>query len=464
MGSAVGDARTQTERSRVFAHSSRRPNFRLPPTSGLLTFTVLLAGPFPAAAQSGLAAVVCVGSERQTLASSGPVRRVITEDVAVVYRVGVRANDREVLEQSLIGELGDPAEASCAWSSHGDNHVAIIRYTGAIRGDLALDPDDQRFQAFAVGYGRSAESAEENATTVNARFATYYDGSGYDLLVAESWVGGASDAPASAPADGAGVPRVSPAADPTLTTGGQTNPDRTPPVDAAETCAAGRSVSGCWMEPSNQPDCNLWIWTYLMAARTATWSGRCSGGYAQGAGTTQWHDDDETMTGEGVLVDGKQQGNWTFRDSDGRVFEGPFVDGEAHGDWKYHSVYGTTYLWPFVHGKLDGDSVSWGSDGSVTLTRYVDGKRNGDSVSWSEDGSVSLYPIVDGEYHGIAVLCKSGYTANVQGVWVYENNAQVERYFRYEWIEDPQLARAAAAVCVRALSLKKPSPRPRRGP
>lgn len=58
--------------------------------------------------------------------------------------------------------------------------MTIVRYTGAIRRDLTLDPDDPRFQAFAVGFGRSAAAAEENATTVNARFATYYDGSGYD--------------------------------------------------------------------------------------------------------------------------------------------------------------------------------------------------------------------------------------------------------------------------------------------
>ena len=41
---------------------------------------------------------------------------------------------------------------SCLWSNPGDNHVAIIRYTGAIRRDLTLDPDDPRFQAFAVGW------------------------------------------------------------------------------------------------------------------------------------------------------------------------------------------------------------------------------------------------------------------------------------------------------------------------
>ena len=140
----------------------------------------------PAAAQSGPAAVVCVGSEL-TRESSNPVPRVITEDVAVTYRVGVGADDREEIERTLLAELGDHAEASCLWSNPGDSHVAIIRFTGVLRRDLTLDPDDPRFQAFAVGYGTSAEAAQENATTVSARFATYYDGSGYEVLVAESW-------------------------------------------------------------------------------------------------------------------------------------------------------------------------------------------------------------------------------------------------------------------------------------
>ena len=154
----------------------------------LLAAGLLLLGPSPAAAQAGDAAVACVGSAIETLDSSSPVRRLITEDVAVVYRVGVRAEDREATERSLLAELGEHAEVSCLWSNPGDNHVAIVRYTGAIRRDLTLDPDDPRFQGFAVGYGRSPEAAEENATTVNTRFATHYDGSGYEVLVAERWV------------------------------------------------------------------------------------------------------------------------------------------------------------------------------------------------------------------------------------------------------------------------------------
>ena len=54
----------------------------------------LAATSHPVAAQSGSEAVVCVGSERRTLATS-PIRRVYTEDMEVVYRIGADIGQRD---------------------------------------------------------------------------------------------------------------------------------------------------------------------------------------------------------------------------------------------------------------------------------------------------------------------------------------------------------------------------------
>ncbi|WP_420634272.1 hypothetical protein [Candidatus Palauibacter sp.] len=290
--------------------------------AGVLAATMLLLGSSPAAAQFGDAAVVCVGSELETLDSSNPVRRVITEDVAVIYRVGVGAEDREGMERSLLAELGDHAEVSCLWSNPGDSHMAIVRYTGAIRGDLTLDPEDPRFQGFGVGYGRIAEAAEENATTVNARFATYYDGSGYEVLVAETWAVGTGDVPGAAHT--AGEPSPIPANAPQVAA--------TAPVSPEETCAEAVTASACWMEAANQPGCYLWSPRSFDRDR-GTWSGECAGGYAQGTGTIVWRGGsviDET----GTHIDGIRQGRWILRyNSDGTVTEGTYVDGEKNGRW-----------------------------------------------------------------------------------------------------------------------------------
>ena len=309
----------------------------------LMAGLLLLASSALAAAQSASATVVCVGSDRQTLESSNPVRRVITEDVAVVYRLGVPIDDREGMEQSLVAELGDVAEASCLWSDAGDSHVVIIRYTGAIRRDLTLDPDDPRFQAFSVGYGTSAQAAEENATRLDARFSTYADRSGYDVLVAESWAVGADGSAGTAQEAGepgpisADVPRVA----------------ATAPFKPRETCAESVTEGACWMEVANQPAC------YLRSPRgrgRGTWSGQCAGGYAQGTGAIVWSGGsviDET----GTHIDGIRHGRWVVRwNFDGTVQEGTYVDGEKNGPWlTCHLADGAVlaYTESYVAGKED---------------------------------------------------------------------------------------------------------------
>ena len=156
---------------------------------------VLLAGSVPASAQSEAGAVVCVGSDLSTLRTPDPDRRfgwegmavVYRSDVAVTHRVGVPLDGRQGVERALRSELGDHAEVSCTWSKRGDRHIAIIRYTSAIRLAPTSNPDGSVFQRFAIGFGANAEAAETNATTGNDHFARYYDGGGYEVLVRESW-------------------------------------------------------------------------------------------------------------------------------------------------------------------------------------------------------------------------------------------------------------------------------------
>ena len=151
---------------------------------------LLLAEFSSAGAQEGLGTVVCVGSELESIASAGPVRRVIRKDVELVYRAAVEFADRDEIEAGLREELGQ-AEVRCTWSEPGSSHVVVVSYAGVIPLDLTIDPDDPRFQGFSVGYGTDWDGAEENAR-LDARFNTYYDGSGYEVIVREQWsVGGA---------------------------------------------------------------------------------------------------------------------------------------------------------------------------------------------------------------------------------------------------------------------------------
>ena len=267
----------------------------------LSLFLALSTSGTVASAQQNLGSVVCVASELESLAGSGPVRRVIQRDTELVYRVGVGLSSQDEVERGLRAELGAAGEIWCAWSEPEQSHVVVVSYNGVVREDLTIDPEDLRYQSFAVGYGTSWEEAERWATTLNDRFATNYDGDGYEVLVRETW--GAA----------------------------RSQPDL--PREAIYTGNA--SSEGLWMEIENHPGCYLWN-PFPVDNETVSWSGECSGGFAQGRGETTWYQNDEVSeTDVGLRQGGLSEGFWVISDPDGSRSEGSFVDGLRHGVWTY---------------------------------------------------------------------------------------------------------------------------------
>ena len=262
---------------------------------------VLLGGLETASAQQSLDSVVCVASELETLAGSGPVRRVIQRDTEVVYRVGVSLPDQEQVERGLRGELTTSGEIRCTWSQPEHSHVVVVSYHGVVRQDLTIDPEDPRYQSFSVGYGTSWEEAERSATTLNDRFATNYDGDGYEMLVRETW----------------GVARsLARLAD-------------------EEICSGIYSADGCWMEITDHPGCYLWN-PFPVDNETVGWRGQCSEGFAHGSGEVSWYENGEvSQTVSGLKRRGKSEGFTVIRDADGSRSEGAFVDDSPHGVWTY---------------------------------------------------------------------------------------------------------------------------------
>ena len=261
------------------------------PIGSLLVFAlVLVAGYLPAAAQSGSEAVVCVGSERRTFATN-PIRRVYTEDMEIVYRIGADIGRRDQVERDLSSELGSYPEVWCAWSDSGDDHAVIISYTGVIRQDLTVDPEDPRFQAFTVGFGEDFDEAETQATTISQRFSSQNDGSGYEVLLRETW----SVAEGVVAADG--------------------EPEFDPPEGPI--CTGDYSPDSCWMELVDRPGCYLWN-PAPQDNETVTWSGQCSNGFAQGAGRVNWYENDElNQIEETGFQDGRRDGLLIVRDANG---------------------------------------------------------------------------------------------------------------------------------------------------
>ena len=308
-----------------------------------LTFAVATSS-LSAAAQSGSEAVVCVGSETRTLATN-PIRRVFTEDMEVVYRTGVDIGERDQIERTLTSELGSFPEVWCAWSDPGDDHAVIISYTGVIRQDLTVDPEDPRFQAFSVGFGTDFDAAETQATTISQRFSSYNDGSGFEVLLRQTW-------------------RVA---------------EARPAIPEGEIYEGVASSEGLWMEISNQPGCYLWN-PVPVDDETANWSGECSEGFAQGDGRIDWYQHGALdAISETRFRDGRRDGPTVFRSADGTLeAEGPYVNGQRHGTWTHVYDDGSRGVGPFANDQLHGIWTYLDENGTELGTqRFENGRRVG---------------------------------------------------------------------------------------
>ena len=318
----------------------------------------LAATALPAAAQSGSEAVVCVGSERRTLATN-PIRRVYTEDMEIVYRIGADIGQRDQVERDLSSDLGSYPEVWCAWSDPGDDHAVIISYTGVIRQDLTVDPEDPRFQAFSVGFGTDFDAAETQATTINQRFSSQSDGSEYEVLLRETW--GVAE----------GV------------VAGDSEPAFSPPEGPI--CTGRASSEGCWAEISNHPGCYLWN-PGPRDGFTANWSGECSEGFAEGRGEVTWRWNDGSAIDSGLFQGGKREGFHVVSWSNGERYEGSYVNDEQQGTWTFVWENGTRDVGPMVNGERHGNWRISFDGGSRGEGPYVNGEMHGTWTIFREDG------------------------------------------------------------------------------
>jgi len=120
-------------------------------------------------------------------------------------------------------------------------------------------------------------------------------------------------------------------------------------------------------------------------------------GRKQGHWVERWSDG---SVFEGPYVDDKQHGHWIWRFANGNVHEGPYVDGKRHGRWVVRLADGAVFEGPYVDDKEHGHWVERFADGGVYEGPYVDGKRHGHWVERFANGDVWEGPYVDGKKHG----------------------------------------------------------------
>ena len=181
--------------------------------------------------------------------------------------------------------------------------------------------------------------------------------------------------------------------------------------------------SQCWTELANQPGCYVWN-PHRQPPETATWTGGCSSGLAEGPGTLTWewppnnrqehngtmrrgrHHGDSVQrfengnVGEGPYVNGERNGHWVWRYSDGGMAEGANVNGERSGHWVQRFADGTIAEGPYVNDEWNGHWVWRYPDGQVEEGPYVNGEQNGHWVVRFPSGQVAEGPFVNGQEHG----------------------------------------------------------------
>ena len=146
-----------------------------------------------------------------------------------------------------------------------------------------------------------------------------------------------------------------------------------PAVALKPECAGAAKGTSCWKDVANRPGCR--VWDYFTPDATITWSGKCSGGVADGRGTLKWSKGEKTIRSTGTLSNGKRHGRWVTSRANGVVQEGPYVDGKPHGRWVTRYPDGMVREGPYVEGKRHGRWVWRRGDRTVGEDEYVNGKK-----------------------------------------------------------------------------------------
>lgn len=259
-------------------------------------------------------------------------------------------------------------------------------------------------------------------------------------------------------------------------------------------CGPRPDSSGCWREVVNRPECHVWVEANL--DQTATWSGECSEGYAQGRGTIgltygRLVPPTPDRTAHGLLVDGRRQGNWLIRIAPERSWEGPFVDGmkhgywieprengrvsqglmrraKRHGDWVHREPDGTVTRGPWFsdhEGPLrvslrHGIWTSWSPDGTVDRWSMIRGSEEGSRIRWEPDGTVGRFSFAGGERHGLTIFCYPRPGTTLMRLEIHQNDELKATYESLGSIHDPALMNRVVSECGRLLTLERPeSPR-----
>lgn len=138
---------------------------------------------------------------------------------------------------------------------------------------------------------------------------------------------------------------------------------------------------------------------------TATWTGPCKNGIANGDGVEEWFRNgvfDQRL--EGTLTNGVRSGVGAYTWASGNRYEGPFVDDARTGKGKFIWVNGDTYEGDFIAGKRTGKGVYVWANGKRYEGDIVDGQITGEGYQLEPNGNTYRGQWLNNQFNGPGVI------------------------------------------------------------
>jgi len=135
----------------------------------------------------------------------------------------------------------------------------------------------------------------------------------------------------------------------------------------------------------------------VVISEQRTKTGCLQGNCENGEGTYKFSDGD-VYTGQ--FKDSVLNGQGTYKFADGRVYEGQCKDGKFNGQGTFKWPNGRVYEGQFKDSKMDGQGTFKYSDGAVYVGQYKDGEENGKGTYTNKNGVKSSGIWVDGKLDG----------------------------------------------------------------
>ena len=141
---------------------------------------------------------------------------------------------------------------------------------------------------------------------------------------------------------------------------------------------------GRWQQLANKTHCAVWNAT-PQTSDTATWTGHCADGRAEGYGTLVWR-----------YSAGKK--------SKRQIYTGAMRGGKEHGRGEFVWANGDRYTGDWRHGKRNGRGVFVAANGGTYDGEFKDDLYHGQGVSVTAEGNRYEGAFKNGELHGPGIV------------------------------------------------------------